>query len=139
MQCVDLKLSSAPKPPDWEGLENAPYMCAGCLKEMYTQWRDQLFYFHELDYVFHRHSDKSFNRAFIVTFKGDICIAPSDSESENVIQLICIYLDGKGDFKLKYNSMKGIQKASNRFFKAMRAKKREIIPSRLTVRSGYQH
>lgn len=128
MKCVDMKLNPAPRPRDWKDFENARFICAGCLKAFPSR-SDELYYFPEVDFFFHKHSDRSFNRALLLTDKGNVRISTSDSDSENVLQLVSIYLDGLGEHKLRFRNLKEIHKASKKFFDAMRRQNREIEQS----------
>jgi hypothetical protein len=133
MKCLDLKLNPAPRPHDWNDLLKVEFICSGCMKALPSR-SDELFFFPEVDFVFHKHSDRSFNRALILTGEGNVRISAHDSEDENVLQLISINLDGLGGHKLRFRSLGKIHKASKKFFNTMRKQKREIIQG--TVHMG---
>jgi hypothetical protein len=125
MKCVDLKLNPVKTPPDWKTFENETFICAGCMTVL-PAGSDELFLIPELDYFFHRHPDRILFRALRLTPEGNVRIAASDSEDENVIQSLSIYLDGLGNSTPRFKSVTDLRKAAATFFNAMRAQNRKI-------------
>ena len=125
MECVLLTLDPAAPPPDWNDLMNREFICASCLKKFPAK-STELFLFPELDYFFHRHPDRSFYRALMLTVNGNIRIAQGDSDTENVLQLLGIYLDGAGGYKSRFTKLDDLRNAAKKFFEAMRTQKRKI-------------
>jgi hypothetical protein len=125
MKCVDLSLNPAPQPRDWSDFQKCELVCTSCLKIFHSK-NDELFFFPEVDYFFHKHPDRSFYRALLLTDDGNIRIAAGDSETENVLQLMAINLDGLGDFKNRFATLDDLRNAARRFFQAMRAQNRDF-------------
>jgi len=125
MHCVDMALNPAPRPPDFKHFEQREFICASCIKSFPSTSND-LFYFPEVDYFFHKHPDRIFYRALMLTDDGHVHISMFDHEDEHVLQCLGIFLDGSGEHELHYRSLDALRDAAQKFFDAMRAQNRNI-------------
>jgi hypothetical protein len=128
MQCVDKHLNPARTPSDWESLQSASFICVGCKLPVPAQ-SEQLFYFPDMDYFFHKHDDAFYYRALRLTNANEVKLSSGDSENENVIQAFSIYLDGVGGHGLRFKSLTEMREAAGTFFQAVREQNRSIKKS----------
>lgn len=124
MNCVDFLLHQVSPPSDWTAFQRKSYICHHC-ERIFTGNSAELFYFPDLDLTYHRHEDESFFRALVIGDRGAIHIGGIDDESENVLQIYGIRLDGNGDYDMM-GKIDDLRQSSKKFFDSMRQQNRKI-------------
>ncbi len=126
MRCVDYNLRPAPTPGGWHDYSQRNFVCHKCEK-LLKGVSDQLYFFPDMDFLFHQHGDNTYWRALDILENGDIRISQIDSEEENVLQRYAITLDNTGGFRMVGTSQ-DLRTQSKRFFESMRRQNRSIVP-----------
>ena len=130
MNCVDFMLRELNHFSGWDRFIRLSYICHKCEKILRGEHKD-LYFFPQMDYFYHKHSDDVYYRAFAIMEDGTIMIGGSDGERENVIQCHAIVLDKKGG----HEHIGDLKPSSTKFFKSMRKQKRRVSNTEVRIRS----
>lgn len=85
MQCIYFSGQPAPRPPDWDEFTGHDLICHDCEKAL-PGFHPDLYYFPEVDMMYHKHPDERYYRAFIMLNSRTVQIGVLDSQNEMVIQ-----------------------------------------------------
>ncbi len=84
MQCVDHMLQPVSAEAEMQHLSRFSFICHSCEKTFAAR-SDELYYFPDEDFVYHRHAAEFF-RAIMIMPNGALRISTFDSVEENVLQ-----------------------------------------------------
>lgn len=133
MQCVNFVLKPAPRPGDWYSLESKTFICHRCEK-IFLGEQDDLYYFPQIDFIYHGHKGGEYYRAFWMIDKNTVHISSIDHPEMDAIQAYGITLDGKGDYKIVGDS-DDLFASSKKFFSSMKRQNKKIEQGSFTMRA----
>lgn len=103
MNCTDFSLNPQREPRDWQDLQSSKFVCSDCLQTL-SGSDGKMFYFPQLDYVFHQHSNGKYYRALrlLKHESGEVIrlgFGDGDGEKMNWLRCTPIILDGLGAYQ----------------------------------------
>jgi hypothetical protein len=132
MQCVDHKLH--PVSAKAEYLSRFSFICHSCEKTFAAR-SDELYYFPDEDFVYHRHS-LEFYRAIMIMPNGALQISEFDSVEENVLQRYKLVLGPANTVGPAGAGSSALKKSSGKFFESMKRQQRNIEKEKIQIHFG---